>query len=132
VFLQSNRFRKDLPQYQNQRTVKLPYPTSSTFTINEYAQRALKEIYEPGIPYKKAGVILMGISQDDTQQLSMFDYENPKEKVLMKVIDGLNLKLGEKVKFGNMDLCSKWKMRQEHLTPQFSTNLNHIITVKAG
>lgn len=29
-----------------------------------------------------------------------------------------------------MDLKSKWKMRQEHLTPQYSTNLNHIINVK--
>lgn len=132
VFLQSNKFRQDLPQYSPCKTVRLPYPTSSTFVINKYAQKALNEIYREGIPYKKAGVILMGISQDDTQQLSMFEYENPKEKVLMKAIDRINLKLGEKVKFGNMDLKSKWKMRQEHLTPQFSTNLNHIISVKAG
>lgn len=132
VFLQSNRFRQDLPQYNNCKTVKIPYPTSSTFVINEYAQKALQEIYKERIPFKKAGVILMGITQDDTQQLSMFEYENPKEKVVMKVIDKLNLKLGEKVKFGNMDLKRKWKMRQEHLTPQYSTNLDHIITVKAG
>ncbi|MNE51099.1 DNA polymerase V subunit UmuC [compost metagenome] len=100
--------------------------------INEYAQKALQDIYKEGIPFKKAGVILMGITQDETQQLSMFEYENPKEKVIMKVIDKLNLKLGEKVKFGNMDLQRKWKMRQEHLTPQYSTNLKHIITVKTG
>lgn len=132
VFLQSNRFRQDLPQYNSCKTVKIPFPTSSTFIINEYAQKALQEIYKEGIPFKKAGVILMGITQDETQQLSMFEYENPKEKVVMKVIDKLNLKLGEKVKFGNMDLQRKWKMRQEHLTPQYSTNLDHIITVKAG
>ncbi|MFY0483231.1 Y-family DNA polymerase [Flavobacterium sp. PLA-1-15] len=131
VFLQSNRFRLDLPQFNPKVTVKIPFPTSSTFEINKYAQKALNEIYQSGIQYKKAGVILMGISQDDTQQLSMFEYENPKEKVLMKVLDKINLKLGEKVRFGNMGV-SKWKMRQEHLTPQFSTNLNHIIKVKAG
>lgn len=46
----------------------------------------------------------------------------------MKVIGRINLKLGEKVKFANMDLRFKWKMRQEHLTPQYSTNYNHIIS----
>ena len=36
---------------------------------------ALNSIYKEGFSYKKAGVILMGISQDETQQLSMFKYD---------------------------------------------------------
>ncbi len=131
VFIYTNRFRKDLPQYHGYKTVKLPYPTSSTFILNQYAQKALDEIFERGYSYKKAGVILMGITQDETQQLSMFEYENPKHKVLMKVLDNLNIKLGEKVKFGSMDLKNKWMMRRQHLSPSYSTNLKDIITVKA-
>ncbi|MEN2415527.1 Y-family DNA polymerase [Flavobacterium mesophilum] len=132
VFIYTNRFRKDLPQYHGFKNVKLPFPTSSTFEINKYAQIALNSIFESGYKYKKAGVILMGISQDETQQLSMFEYENPKHKVLMNVLDKMNLKLGDKVKFGSQDLKRKWKMRQDSLSPCFSTNLNDIINVKSS
>jgi DNA polymerase V len=129
VFIYTNRFRQDLPQYSGYKTVKLPFPTSSTFELNKYAQKALNEIFKPGFHYKKAGVILMGITQDQTQQLSMFEYENPKHKILMQVLDKMNVKMGEKVKFGGQDLKRKWKMRQERLSPCYSTNLNDIITI---
>ncbi|CAA9203264.1 Protein UmuC [Flavobacterium bizetiae] len=93
----------------------MPFPTSSTFELNKYSQIALDSIFESGYRYKKAGVILMGISQDKTQQLFMFEYENPKHKVLMNVLDRMNLKLGDKIKFGSQDLKRKWKMRQDSL-----------------
>ncbi|WP_281867981.1 Y-family DNA polymerase [Flavobacterium sp. GSB-24] len=131
VFIYTNRFRQDLPQYHGSKTVKLPFPTSSTFELNKYAQIALDSIFEPGYKYKKAGVILMGISQDETMQLSMFEYENPKHKILMNVMDKMNLKLGDKIKFGSQDLKRKWKMRQDSLSPCFTTNLNDIIKVNA-
>ena len=129
VFIYTNRFRPDLPQYSGYKTVKLPFPTSSTFELNKYAQMALNSIFKDGYNYKKAGVILMGISQDETQQLSMFEYENPKHKLLMNVLDKLNIKLGDKVKFGGQDLKRKWKMKQESLSPCYSTNLKDIITI---
>lgn len=45
----------------------------------EFLNFSIQEIIEVsyidyGIQYKKAGVILMGISQDNTRQLSMFEY----------------------------------------------------------
>lgn len=131
VFIYTNRFRQDLPQFHGYKTIKIPFPTSSTFEIIKYAQIALDTIFESGYNYKKAGVILMGISQDKTKQLSMFEYENPKYKILMTVLDKLNLKLGDKVKFAGQDLKRKWKMKQNSLSPSFSTNLNDIITVNS-
>lgn len=130
VFIYTNRFREDLTQYHGSKTIKIPFPTSSTFEIIKYAQLALESIYEEGYSYKKAGVIITGISGDTTQQLSMFEYENPKHKILMPVLDRINLKLGDKIKFGGQDLKRKWKMRQEHLSPCYSTKLKDIITVK--
>lgn len=131
VFIYTNRFRKDLPQYHGYKTVKLPFPTSSTFELNKYGQKALDSIFREGYSYKKAGVILTGISQNETQQLSMFEYENPKHKILMSVLDKMKLKLGDKIKFGGQDLKRKWKMRQDSLSPCFSTKLKDIIKVKA-
>lgn len=132
VFVQSNPFRQDLPQYNAGYSIKLPFPTSSTFELNKYAQKALELIYKDGYQYKKAGVILMGISKNVSAQLSMFEYEDPREKVLMKVIDKMNNRMGEMVKFGRNDLTRKWKMRQDFLSKKFTTNINEIITAKAN
>lgn len=55
VFIYTNRFRQDLPQYSGFKTVKLPFPTSSTFELNKYAQMALNSIFKDGYNYKKAG-----------------------------------------------------------------------------
>ena len=74
----------------------------------------------------------MGISKDESKQLSMFYHENPKHKILMSVIDKMNQKMGEMIKFGGMDLKRKWKMHQDYLSPNFTTNLKDIIKVKSS
>jgi len=133
VFVRSNSHRADLAQYNAAYSIKLPYPTSSTFILNEYAQTALKLIYKEGYQYKKAGVTFMALSKDESQQLSMFEYENPKHKVLMKVIDDVNAKMmSEKIKFGRNDLKRKWRMRQDFLSKRYTTKLSEVITAKAG
>jgi len=132
VFIWTNSFRQDLPQYSGGFTINLPYASNSTFELNKHAQIALKAIWKDGFQYKKAGVILMEISKDTTKQLSMFEYENPKEKILMSVIDKINLKHGEKIKFGQNDLKKKWKMAQYFLSPKYTTNLDQLMIVKAN
>jgi len=132
VFVRSNSHRQDLAQYNASYSIKLPFPTSSTFILNKYAQMALKLIYQDGYQYKKAGVNLMAISKDEGQQLSMFEYEDPRHKVLMSVIDNTNKRmLGEKIKFGRNDLNRKWRMRQDFLSKRFTTKLSEVITANA-
>ena len=61
----------------------------------------------------------------------MFHEENPKHKPLMASIDNLNTKYGSnKIKLGSQDLQRTWKMRQERLSPRYTTNINDIIVVK--
>ena len=73
----------------------------------------------------------MGLVPTDNHQLHLFDNENPKHKPLMYVIDDLNTKYADyKVKLGNQDLKRTWKMRQERLSPRYTTNINDIIKVK--
>ena len=62
VFINTNAFREDLAQYWNFREVRLLTPSSSTQTIVHAANEALNAIYRQGFQYKKAGVIVMGIS----------------------------------------------------------------------
>lgn len=49
----------------------------------------------------------------------------------MSAIDGLNKKYkADKIKLGNQDLKRTWKMRQERLSPKFTTNIKDILIVK--
>lgn len=131
VFLRSDRHKKDEPQDRGSLIVTLPYATDSSLTISNYAVKAAIALFKPGIKYKKAGVIVSGLVPTNARQLDLFLSENPKHHKLMQVMDGINDKYGgHKMKIANQDLERTWKMRQEHLSPRYTTNINEIITVK--
>jgi len=93
VFLNTNFFRDDLPQYWQFREVQLPTATSSSVTIVQSANSLLEEIYKPGYRYKKAGVIVMGIGPSSPIQLNLFDINAErfeKLKALDDVVDRIN------------------------------------------
>ena len=93
VFLHTNAFREDLPQYWNFQEKRLTVGTNSTIDIVKAATEVLHEIYIPGYHYKKAGVIVMGISPTSPQQLDLFDFnakDYDKKKRLDKAIDQIN------------------------------------------
>ena len=93
VFLNTNYFRDDLPQYWQFKEVSLPTATNSTTTIVKAAHGILSEIFKEGYLYKKAGVIVMGIAPTSPIQLNLFDINAErfeKLKSLDKVIDRIN------------------------------------------
>ena len=93
VFLNTNYFREDLPQYWQFKEVNLPTPSNSTITIVTVAEDILTEIYKKGYQYKKAGVIVMGIGATSPIQLNLFDINAErfeKLKSLDAVIDRIN------------------------------------------
>ena len=131
VFLRSNRFSKHQAYEKQNKTIILSYPTDSTLTIAKAATEAVKTIFKKDVQYKKAGVIVSGLVPNDNHQLNLFLHENPKHKPLMAAIDKLNGKFkSDKLKLGNQDLQRTWKMKQERLSPKFTTNINEVITVK--
>lgn len=131
VFLRTNKFRQDLAQYHRSTVVKTEYPTNSSIDLVKYAIRALDRLYKPEYQYKKAGVIVMELQPEDTEQLSLFSEKNPKHHQLMQHIDHLNKSIGRhKVKFGSQDLGRVWKMRQERLSQRYSTTISESIVVK--
>lgn len=93
VFLNTNFFREDLPQYWNFQEKRLTVGTNSTIDIVKAATEVLQSIYIQGYQYKKAGVIVMGIGPNSPMQLDLFDYnaeQFQKMKRLDAVIDRIN------------------------------------------
>ena len=93
VFVNTNVFREDLAQYWNFQETCLVTPTSSTTMIVQTATDVLWSIYREGYHYKKAGVIVMGISPQSPIQQDLFDIhaeQIEKYKRLDAVIDRIN------------------------------------------
>ena len=131
VTLQSDRHKKDTQQHRVSKTILFSNPTNSSLTISSSAVAAVKSIFKKGVKYKRAGVIVTGLVPEDNYQLNMFTKENPKHKPLMTTIDSINKKYkSDKIKLGNQDLQRTWKMRQERLSPKYTTNIKDIIKVK--
>lgn len=130
VFVQSNFFRKDLPQYGRSITIATPFPTNSTMVLLQYAREGLKRVYKPGYYYKRAGVMVFEITPENQKQLMFFLGEDPKHKKILNIVDSLNRSIGsQKIRFGSQDPVRTWKMKQERLSPRYTTRLDEIITV---
>ena len=131
VFITTNGHRDDLPQHNQSVVIKLPFATNSSIDIVKFATAGFEQLFKKGYAYKKAGVILMDFSSEEHLQLTLFEAQNPKHRPLMKVIDKINASYGQqKIRLGAQDTGRVWKMKQEKLSPRYSTNLNEIITIK--
>lgn len=129
VFVYTNGHRPDLPQYGRKIGVDLPFPTNSGIELSKFAVNALKLIFRPGYHYKKAGVIVDKFTPEDTPQLGLFGNKDQRQIPLMKAVDRLNLIYGKKVRLASQDMGKVWKMRQEKLSPRYSTSLDEVISV---
>lgn len=130
VFIHTNGHRKDLEQYSRNIVVKLPFPTNSSIELSRFATQALEHIFRKGFHYKKAGVIVQDFTPESSVQYTLFDRSNGKHAPLMKAIDHLNAMYGEqKVKLASQDQKRVWKMKQEKLSPRYTTKLSDIIQI---
>ena len=132
VFLHTNSFKQHEPQYARNLVCKLPVPTNSTIELIHYASAALRAIYRKGYRYKKAGVIVMEIGPEDRIQGSLFDrVDRAKHAAVMRKLDAINAKYGrDTIKVAAQGLGGKWKLRQERLSPCYTTRWGDIIKVR--
>jgi DNA polymerase V len=133
VLLVIDRHSIKASKYYFNMAVTLPYATNSTLTISNTAIAILKKLHQgnENIKFKKAGVIVTELIDENKKQLQLFEEENPKHQALMKVMDQLNKKIGDKkVKLATQNLSLTWNMNQNHLSPRYTTNFNQILEIK--
>lgn len=134
VFLQTNRFREDLPQYSPYATIRLEVPASSTQETVGAALRALHMIFRPEYQYKRAGVIVDDICESSAVQGSLFDEHSEmrdKENTVSELMDKFNAP-GKKLLHLATERSGHYSegIRREHCSRLYSTSLKEIITVK--
>jgi DNA polymerase V len=133
LYLRKDKYKVEKERYNFYKLETLPFASNSNLTLSSVAVKLLKEIFEEGEIYKKTGVIVTQIIPENQKQFHLFEEENPKHQKLMKVIDDFHKKTGErKIRLGNQDLQRTWKMKQNHLSPKYTTDIKAIFTVKCN
>ena len=123
VFLHTNRFRKDQPQYNPCITVPLPQPTNDSLVVNRWADHLVGRMFKPGYAYKKAGVMLGDISPVGRYQTDWLEPAQATDTRLMNTLDKLNQRYGRgTVKVSTQGAHAGWQMRQERKSPDYTTN----------
>jgi len=132
VFVSTNWFNKDLPQYHNSKHLPLPLPSSCTTEIVHFANTALEKIYRSGFQYKKAGVIITEIGGVTEIQGNLFYQKDfAKHERLMKAIDKINdTNDRDMVKIAAAFGSGPQDMQRNNLSPRYSTRIQDIITIK--
>jgi DNA polymerase V len=130
VFLQTNRFKPDEPQYNPSMTVPLPQPTNDSLVINRWVHHVAGLLWRDGYNYKKAGIMLSDISPVSMVQGDLLEPVFTSDNRLMKAIDGLNSRFGRgTIKVSTGGIRGEWGMRQERKSPNYTTNWAEIPAV---
>ncbi len=133
VFLMTNRFRDDLPQYHNAGSYDFPVKTDDTLEITAAAFSVLEELYRPGFLFKKAGVILDDIEDISSVNLSLFDPigNRSQRHELMRALDQMNCKYGRKMVrlSAESDGSGEWLTKCERRTPNYLTDISELLEV---
>ena len=131
VFIYTNPFKLNRKQYNGYQVLELPTATNDTLEIVQIALKGLKLIYREDCIYKKAGVIVHLTSPESQLQLSIFDkIDRLKRKNLMTAYDNINDRMGaDTVRLTVQGQDRKWKMKQEQLSPCYTTRMTEILEV---
>lgn len=94
---------------------------------------ALKQIYIEGYLYKRVGVMLTDIRDMSDGTLSLFyDAKREKESKVIHQVDRINRLNGrDTIRSARQGTDENdWHMKQENLSPKYTTRLSDIIHIK--
>jgi DNA polymerase V len=127
VFLGTNRFRKELPQYAPCLAVPLPYPTNDSLEVNRWAAFLCEQMFKPDYQYKRAGIMLSEISPMSHSQGDLLEAVHADKHKLMEALDNLNARYGRgSVKVSTQGAYSGWQMKQERKSPNYTTSWDDV------
>ncbi|WP_454869700.1 translesion error-prone DNA polymerase V subunit UmuC [Pseudomonas putida] len=133
VFVRTSPFESTSIPYSRAVSVPLTRPTYDTRDLLGAAVAGLRQIYIDGPRYAKAGVILSqffdaGMFTDDL-------FAQPARKNterLMGVLDRINVTHGRgTVRFASEPAVASWHMKQQLLSPQYTTRWSDVMRVNA-
>ncbi len=159
VFIRTNRFRQQDPQYSNAAMVGMDEATSDTAKLIRAAMGALRHLWRAGYRYHKAGVMLTDLVDDHGDQASLFQthlYTRGRDMAAerktsdrrMAALDQINAAMGQGTLFHategltpgghhhrekrrhNLPKAERWRMRAQFKSPAYTTRWSDLVRVR--
>ena len=130
IFVLTNYFNRKEKQYSNSIKLQLPYPTNNSIKIVKRALEGIKKIYRQGYRYKKAGVILYGLTKAK-QTRGLLDYDRESSDSIMNTLDRINERYGSStIRLASEGVDKSWSMRRESVSPCYTTRFDDLVEAK--
>ncbi len=129
IFIQTNPFKPHEPQHHQSIIIALADPSDNTLMLTRAALKGLKQIYQAGFKYKKAGVMFNLLADKPTVQQSLFDDMEVKGKSagLMKAMDSINSRFGNAIiRSAASGTKQDWQMRSGNKSPNYTTRWDEL------
>lgn len=131
VILGTSRYG-DFALQSGKDEISLAAPTDDTRVLLHSALELVHSLYDPSVPYKKAGVILGDITPNYIKQFDLFTdvYTSDKSKVLMSTMDTLNEKWGsETLMIGRVGHTKSYPTDNLNRSPRYTTSWDGLLEV---
>lgn len=130
LFIRTDPFDQDAAQKSVSGSATFQRPTSDTRDITDAVLRIFDRIWRDGYGWRKAGVLLLDLAAPSAVPASLFDVVEQPDG-LMEALDQINARFGRgKARLGLAGKNTEWRMRQENLSPSFTTRWNELPLAK--
>ena len=110
-------------------------PTNDTKELLAIATGLIMDLYEEGVPYKKAGISLQGFVPEQAEQATLFGAEESQKtedwKEVQGVMDELNRRGRDTLLLGSRLRENLWQAKKDARSPAYTTSWKELAEVKA-
>ena len=132
TYLRTSHFREQDDRYSGSVTLPLVPKTDTTPELLHVAMEGLRQIYEAGRRYAKAGVMLTELSAAEALPLRLWGHErHERERRVMQAVDAVNARFGQDTLHIGMpqEEAAAWKMKSEMRSGRYTTRWDELLTV---
>ena len=131
IYIRTNFFNKELPQYSTSITLSLPNAANDTMTLVKYAVEGLGRIFREGYLYKKSSILLNDLVDEKLNQLNFFEQPDPANDRLSKVMDQINNEYGKgAVQLGSTGIKKqKWQLQRNLISKRYTTRIDELFKI---
>lgn len=122
IWLETNPFKPDTPQYSRSLLIPLPAASDDSLQLIRVGLWGMKRIYRDGFEYKKCGCMLGEISPKANVQGYLFQRSTARSDKAIAALDSINARFGRgTVKSAAEGVSKPWGMRRERMSPAYTT-----------
>ena len=131
IFVLTNYFNRKEKQYSNSIKLQLPYPTNDSVKIVKRSLEGIRKIYRKGYRYKKAGIILYGLTKANKTR-GLLDNDRKNSDAIMSTLDRINHRYGSStIRLASEGITKSWRMKREKVSPCYTTRFDELVKVKS-